>query len=107
MTSCSLSLSLSAISGEMDFFEEAFKNHDDTHMNMEARLIAETGMDVGGRMHTCRSRNDQVPVSSQLRTRNRLLELRGKVLDAASAFVDRAKESGADTTVMPGYTHRA
>ena len=46
--------------GKLNFFEEKFKNHDDVHMNMEARLIDKLGMDVGGRMHTTRSRNDQV-----------------------------------------------
>jgi argininosuccinate lyase len=33
---------------------------EDVHMNVEAMMIAALGMDVGGRMHTCRSRNDQV-----------------------------------------------
>ncbi len=33
---------------------------EDVHMNVEATLIKRLGMDVGGRMHTCRSRNDQV-----------------------------------------------
>jgi argininosuccinate lyase len=45
---------------KLDFFEDKFKMHDDVHMNMEARLIDKLGMDVGGRMHTTRSRNDQV-----------------------------------------------
>jgi len=93
------------MNGDLDFFEEKFKNHDDTHMNMEARLIDATGMDVGGRMHTTRSRNDQVPVSSQLRTRNQMLRLRRSVQEAAEAFMERARESGADEMVMPGYTH--
>jgi argininosuccinate lyase len=74
-------------------------------MNMEARLIDATSMEVGGQMHTTRSRNDQVPVSSQLRTRNRLLELRSKVLAAVDALLDRASEPGNLEAVMPGYTH--
>ena len=45
------------IAGKLDFFEEKFKSHDDVHMNMEARLIAATSMEVGGQMHTTRSRN--------------------------------------------------
>ena len=44
-------------------------------------------------------------MSSQLRTRNRLLELRRNVVDAANAFLDRAEEPGALEQVMPGYTH--
>jgi argininosuccinate lyase len=100
-----LSLQNQNMAGELDFFEKEFKNHDDVHMNMEARLIKMTGMDIGGRMHTTRSRNDQVPVSSQLRTRNLLLQLRSNVVDAANAFLDRAEEPGALEQVMPGYTH--
>lgn len=48
------------LGGRFDLFEEAHLNHDDVHMNIEARLIAALGMEVGGRMHTTRSRNDQV-----------------------------------------------
>jgi len=93
------------ISGKMDFFDPKFASHDDTHMNMEARLIDATSMDVGGRMHTTRSRNDQVPVSSQMRTRNQMLRLREAVADSVQTFLDRANEDGADEMVMPGYTH--
>ena len=94
------------IEGRMDLKgDKAFNNHDDVHMNMEARLIAATSMEVGGQMHTTRSRNDQVPVSSQLRTRNRLLELRHRVIAATEAFMIRANEEGMDKAVMAGYTH--
>lgn len=95
----------SAMSGEMDFFDKKFSNHDDVHMNMEARLIDATSMEVGGKMHTTRSRNDQVPVSSQLHTRNRLLELRENLGKSITAFLDRAREPGSLEAVMPGYTH--
>ena len=94
-----------SIDGRLDLHEARFANHDDVHMNMEARLIAATSMEVGGQMHTTRSRNDQVPVSSQMRTRNRLLELRTHVLAAVDAFMARADEPGMREAVMPGYTH--
>ena len=93
------------MAGELDFKDPKFSNHDDVHMNMEARLIDATSMEVGGQMHTTRSRNDQVPVSSQLRTRNRLLELRSNVAAAVEAFMARADAPGMDKAVMPGYTH--
>lgn len=32
--------------------------HEDTHLNVEAKLIESLGMEIGGRMHTTRSRND-------------------------------------------------
>jgi len=94
-----------SLAGQLDLKETAFANHDDVHMNMEARLIAATGMEIGGQMHTTRSRNDQAPVSSQMRARTRLLELRARVADAADAFMERAGEPGMKEAVMPGYTH--
>jgi len=41
---------------------------EDVHMNVEAKMIEALGMDVGGRMHTCRSRNDQVSSTLLKRT---------------------------------------
>ena len=35
-------------------------DNEDVHLNVEGKLIKDLGMDIGGRMHTCRSRNDQV-----------------------------------------------
>src|SRR5688572_10227882 len=48
---------------------------EDAQMNVEAKLIKELGIDVGGKMHTCRSRNDQVPLDTKLYARKRVLEL--------------------------------
>jgi argininosuccinate lyase len=76
---------------------------EDVHMNVEKTLITRTSMDVGGRMHTCRSRNDQVVLDSKLYCRNRLLELRRHVLNAADALIKRAEPHTED--VMVGYTH--
>lgn len=72
-------------------------------MNVEATLIQRLGMDTGGRMHTCRSRNDQVVLDSKLYARKRLLELRGRVLDAVDAFLARSEGHLEDP--MVGYTH--
>src|SRR5262245_14817814 len=75
---------------------------EDVHMNVEARLIEEIG-DAGRRLHTGRSRNDQVATDLRLYARaaaGRLLEgirgLRRALLDQARAHVE---------TLMPGYTH--
>eukprot|EP01102_Stenamoeba_stenopodia_P013663 TRINITY_DN4468_c0_g1_i1.p1 TRINITY_DN4468_c0_g1~~TRINITY_DN4468_c0_g1_i1.p1 ORF type:complete len:548 (+),score=157.46 TRINITY_DN4468_c0_g1_i1:35-1678(+) len=76
---------------------------EDVHMNVEAKMIEALGMDVGGRMHTCRSRNDQVVLDSKLYARKRLLELREKLVPAVQAFLDKAKLHTED--VMAGYTH--
>lgn len=76
---------------------------EDAQMNVEARLIEALGMDVGGKMHTCRSRNDQVPLDSKLYTRKRLLELREKLLRATEAFLEISDKHIDD--VMVSYTH--
>jgi len=76
---------------------------EDVHMDVEQHVIEATGIDVGGRMHTCRSRNDQVVLDSKLYARNKLIELREKVILAAKAFVDRAEPHLND--VMVAYTH--
>jgi argininosuccinate lyase len=76
---------------------------EDVHMNVEARLIKEVGMDFGGRMHTCRSRNDQVVLDSKLYARRRILELRERVIKAIDAILNRAANHTED--VMVSYTH--
>eukprot|EP01126_Amoeba_proteus_P042775 TRINITY_DN465_c0_g1_i5.p1 TRINITY_DN465_c0_g1~~TRINITY_DN465_c0_g1_i5.p1 ORF type:complete len:505 (-),score=95.12 TRINITY_DN465_c0_g1_i5:444-1958(-) len=90
-------------SGTLDYYSPQFLNHDDVHMNMEARLIDKVGMDIGGRMHTTRSRNDQVVLDSKLFARKELLSIREKTLLAVKAFLDRAANHTED--VMVGYTH--
>jgi len=76
---------------------------EDVHMNVEKEMINRLGMDVGGRMHTCRSRNDQVCLDSKLYTRKRLLELRGRVVDAVNSILERAAPyTGKE---MVSYTH--
>ncbi|HET7500529.1 MAG TPA: argininosuccinate lyase [Kofleriaceae bacterium] len=75
---------------------------EDVHMNVEARLIEEIG-DAGRRLHTARSRNDQVATDLRLYARaaaGRLIagidELRRSLVRQARGHVD---------TLMPGYTH--
>jgi argininosuccinate lyase len=77
--------------------------NEDVHLNVEAKLIKELGMDIGGRMHTCRSRNDQVALDSRLYTRNKLIELRKLIIPTIEEFLKRAETGYED--VMPSYTH--
>lgn len=77
--------------------------NEDVHLNVEGKLIADLGMDIGGRMHTCRSRNDQVGLDSRLYNRNKLLQLRKLIIPTIEAFLKRA-ETGYEN-VMPSYTH--
>jgi argininosuccinate lyase len=78
-------------------------DREDVHMNVEARLIDALSIDVGGKMHTCRSRNDQVVLDSKLYTRRRLLELRRKLLPVIETLLERA--AGMTEDVMSSYTH--
>ena len=77
--------------------------NEDVHLNVEGKLIKELGMDIGGRMHTCRSRNDQVCLDSRLYTRNKLLALRNLIVPLIEEFLKKA-ETGYEN-VMPSYTH--
>ena len=71
-------------------------------MNVEARLAALIGP-AAGRLHTARSRNDQVATDLRLWLRARLDEADGACRDLQAALIDRAEEHAA--TVMPGFTH--
>ena len=75
---------------------------EDIHMNVEARLAELIGP-AAGRLHTARSRNDQVATDLRLWVRDAIDGLRADLKDLQSALIDRA-EAHADT-VMPGFTH--
>jgi argininosuccinate lyase len=79
------------------------QQNEDVHLNVEGKLIEDLGMDIGGRMHTCRSRNDQVCLDSRLYTRNKILQLRKLIIPAIESFLNKA-ETGYEN-VMPSYTH--
>ena len=75
---------------------------EDCHSAIESYLTEKLG-DVGRKVHTGRSRNDQVLVALRLYVRECLASLHEAVLTSARAFLDRAD---ADRDVpMPGYTH--
>jgi argininosuccinate lyase len=76
--------------------------HEDGHSAIEAYLTARLG-ETGKKVHTGRSRNDQVLVAQRLFVRDALAGIEASVLDAAAAFLARA-EAERDVP-MPGYTH--
>ena len=76
--------------------------HEDIHMNIEARLAELIGP-AAGRLHTARSRNDQVATDLRLWLRAAIDRIDLAIRDLQEALIDRA-EAEADT-VMPGYTH--
>ncbi len=75
---------------------------EDVHMNLEARLTEAIG-EAGKRLHTGRSRNDQVALDLRLWVRDAIDGLSAQVEDAMRALVARAEEHAG--TVMPGFTH--
>ncbi|WP_046227695.1 argininosuccinate lyase [Paenibacillus dauci] len=75
---------------------------EDIHMNIEKHLIEEIGA-VGGKLHTGRSRNDQVATDMHLYLRKRVVELVGLLHALQESLITQAK-SNMDT-IVPGYTH--
>ena len=75
---------------------------EDIHFNVEARLTALIGP-AGGRLHTARSRNDQIALDVRLWTRDTVDRLEAMLADLQAALIDRAEEYAA--TIMPGFTH--
>ena len=86
---------------ENDEFEWSV-SREDLHMNIEARLTEIVG-DAGKRLHTGRSRNDQVATDVKLWVRDALDGLDGALQELQAALIDRADEHAA--SVMPGFTH--
>ena len=75
---------------------------EDIHMNVEARLAELIGA-AAGRLHTARSRNDQVAVDLRLWVKRELERIALALKGLIGVFLDRAEEHAA--TVMPGFTH--
>jgi len=75
---------------------------EDIHMNVESRLSGLIGP-AAGRLHTARSRNDQVATDFRLWIRTRIDDINGLLADYQRALAEKAlKHAG---TVMPGFTH--
>jgi argininosuccinate lyase len=75
---------------------------EDIHMNIEARLTERIG-EAGKRLHTARSRNDQVATDFRLWVREAIDGLDGQLADLMRALATRAAAHAADP--MPGFTH--
>ena len=75
---------------------------EDIHMNIEKHLIEEIGP-VGGKLHTGRSRNDQVATDMHLYLRRRVVEIVDMLHKLQSALIEQAKAN--TDTIVPGYTH--
>ncbi|WP_312224072.1 argininosuccinate lyase [Rhizobium rhizoryzae] len=75
---------------------------EDIHMNIEARLATLIGP-AAGRLHTARSRNDQVALDFRLWVKEELVKTDAALTDLITALLDKAEEHA--DTVMPGFTH--
>lgn len=75
---------------------------EDVHMNIESRLISLIG-EVGKKLHTARSRNDQIATDIRLYLRDELDTLLQLKTDVLNALADLAEKH--TDTIMPGYTH--
>ena len=75
---------------------------EDIHMFVEQKLTERLG-DVGKKLHTARSRNDQVALDLRMYLRGQIEEISGLVRALLEALADKAEAH--KTTIMPGYTH--
>jgi argininosuccinate lyase len=98
-----INLGLTQIACEIEAGEFTFSDAlEDIHTNIEVRLTALIG-DPARRLHTARSRNDQVATDFRLWVRSAIDRLSAQVKDLMQALSTRAAEHAA--TVMPGFTH--
>ena len=77
-------------------------DNEDIHMNVEVLLTARIG-DAGKRLHTARSRNDQVALDFRMYVREQIPVIVGQLLELETVLCRQAKQY--QTAVMPGYTH--
>jgi len=76
---------------------------EDVHSNVESLLIERVGIESGGKVHTGRSRNDQICLDMRLYLRDQVVRSVTGLVDLMDVLLQRAREHAA--TVMPGYTH--
>ena len=99
----SISQGLSQILAEMEAGEFTFSRAlEDIHMNIEARLAELIGA-TAGRLHTARSRNDQVATDFRLYVRDTLDHLAAQISTLMGVLVAKAEAHA--NTIMPGFTH--
>jgi argininosuccinate lyase len=93
---------LDAVAVRLEEGESPAPSDEDVHTLIDRLLHEEVG-DVASRLHTGRSRNDQVSTAARLWTMDACKRLDGAIRQLQQVIVDRA--TGLETVVMPGYTH--
>ena len=76
---------------------------EDVHINIEHHLTYDQNIEAGKKIHTGRSRNDQIATDMRLYLREQLIELSKKVIDLIDCILSQAKNEL--KTIMPGFTH--
>ncbi|WP_287584288.1 argininosuccinate lyase [Candidatus Borrarchaeum sp.] len=99
MTSKQILKALNALDPEMELDPML----EDAHMNVEARVIEKIGEDIGGRIHTAKSRNDQQNTALRIVTREDILLVAKNLVALIKTLLNFAKVHV--DTLMPGYTH--
>lgn len=79
------------------------ESREDVHSNVEGFLIERYGMESAGKLHTARSRNDQVTLDMRLYMRTQVFDFICELDGLIGAFLEKAQENL--DTVMPGFTH--
>ena len=92
---------IEALHQKRKFRLEASK--EDVHSNIESFLIERLGIETGGKVHTGRSRNDQIVLDMRLYLRDQVLEFVEGLIFLMESLLERAGEHR--STIMPGYTH--
>jgi argininosuccinate lyase len=77
---------------------------EDIHMSIERALTEKIGA-VGGKLHTARSRNDQVSLDSRMFLKDAIFEVRAEIIELQSELVKVAERELENGTILPGYTH--
>ncbi len=75
---------------------------EDIHMNIESRLHEKIGS-VAGKLHTARSRNDQISLDTRMFVKDACIEINNLIKELQKTIVDLSEQSS--TIIMPGYTH--
>jgi argininosuccinate lyase len=94
---------LKSIQREIEQGKFQFKTElEDIHMNIEARLIEKVG-EVGGKLHTARSRNDQVALDLRLFAKDAISNTLSGIREFQRALISLAEDN--KDVIIPGYTH--
>ncbi|MEM2946374.1 MAG: argininosuccinate lyase [Thermoproteota archaeon] len=79
------------------------EKYEDVHELIESYVVEQAGIEVGGLVHTARSRNDQVVTAVRLKTRREVLSIMGELLELEETLLKKAGETV--DVVFPFYTH--